>query len=82
MSSSFDITQRALTTLKERVGDDEQAKLLIHYIKEAVDRWHDASHQHDDELSRRAYRPAQALLVVLRHTDPEERDMWLRVKEL
>ena len=81
MSSTFDIMQQALSTLKERVGDDRQARDMLVYLKVIVDDLHDYHHEHCPRLNFIAGNVPNLLLTVLKYQDDEERARWLSLKQ-
>jgi len=82
MSSTFDTMQHAVRWLAEHSGQDpERAYQVQHYLCAAINRLHDLHHDGITELNRVAGPEIACLSIVLRHDDPDKRQMYLDARE-
>jgi len=78
MSSTFDTMQHALEWLsKDDRKDSERTRQVVYYFRMVIDKFHDLHHDGFEELNRTAGTQVALLNIVLRHNDPETRQLYL-----
>jgi len=81
MSSTFDTMQHALAWLvKDDRKEPERTYQVAYYLRMIIDRFHDLHHKGLEELNRTAGTQVALLNIVLRHADPETRQLYLNAR--
>ncbi len=82
MSHTFDTLQHGLQYLDKHNDDTEQTRDVIRCMKDVVDSLHNYAHSEGSrsKLNFAGGKAVTLLNVCLRHSDDEDRKMWLEVK--